>query len=299
MAQDVIIAGYQGPRSILTRGLTAFAEASLPSATLLPDVTAAGISAQELFSGLDAGTYKVGYMASGYLTSRVPELGVLDIPFSVADRVQAQKRLDGAAGDRLAAAVRAGTNLVVLGFWDNGFRHLTNSVRAIRSPVDCRGLKVRTLNNQLYQDTMAAIGFEPVVTDVKELIEACETGRVDAQENPLTNMLTFGLDRWHRHVSLTAHIYGVVLLVAHRPWFEGLGADDQSDILAGARQSAGLQRRLAAEEDDAGLSVLGARGVEVLSADKIDLDAFRQAALPIRDRALARIPDELTELYLQ
>ena len=298
MAQDVIIAGYQGPRSILTRGLSAFAEVSLPSATLVPDVTANGVSAQDLFTGLETGDYQVGYMASGYLTSQVPELGVLDIPFSVADRARAHERLDGAAGKQLAAAVRAGTGLEVLGFWDNGFRHVTNGVLAIRTPADCRGLRVRTLNNQLYQDTMAAIGFEPVVTDVKELIEACESGRVDAQENPLTNMLTFGLDQWHRHVSLTAHIFGVVLLVAHRPWFDGLNPGEKSRIQVGARQSTILQRSLAAEEDEAGLSVLGARGVEILPADKIDLDAFRRAAQPVRERALARIPGELAELYL-
>ncbi|MEM9473873.1 MAG: TRAP transporter substrate-binding protein DctP [Pseudomonadota bacterium] len=298
MTQDVVIAGYQGPRSILTGGLTAFAEASLPSATLIPDVTAQSASAQSLFDGIETGTYAAGYMASGYLTSRVPELGVLDLPFSVSDRDRAHSRLDGEAGERLAEAVSRTTNLTVLAFWDNGFRHVTNGVRPIRSPDDCRGLKVRTLNNQLYQDTMAAIGFDPVVTDVKELIEACKTGRVDAQENPLTNMLTFGLDQWHGHVSLTSHIFGVVLLVANKDWFRALGDSDRTLVFEGAHKSAVLQRSLAAEEDSSGLALLAERGVSVLGPDQIDLEAFRLATDSVRNRSAAAIPTDLLRKYL-
>lgn len=282
----------------MTRGLTAFAGASLPSANLVPDITATGLSAQALFNGIETGEFTAGYMASGYLTSRVPELGILDIPFSVTDRAEAFSRLDGAAGERLAEAVSASTDLVVLAFWDNGFRHLTNAVGPIRTPRDCQGLKVRTLNNQLYQDTMAAIGFEPVVTDVKELVSACESGLVQAQENPLTNMLTFGLDRWHHYVSLTGHIFGIVLLVAHKPWFDALDDNQQVAIRAGASSATRLQRDLALAEDVAGIETLLNRGVEVLHSDEINLEAFRRSIGPLQEAALSKLPDKLVELYL-
>ena len=298
MAQHVVIAGYQGPRSILTRGLAAFAGVSLPSATLIPDVTADGQSAQALFDGLESGAFQVGYMASGYLTARVPDLAVLDVPFSVTDRGRAQARLDGPAGRYLSQAVARATNLRVLAFWDNGFRHLTNGVRPIRAPSDCRGLKVRTLNNALYQDTMAAIGFDPVVTDVRDLVDACRTGRVDAQENPLTNMLTFGLDQWHRHVSLTAHIYGVVLLVANGTWFDALPEAGRSRLREGAHHAAALQRQLAAEEDATGLGILAARGIEVLGQDRIDLAAFVAATDRVRSGIVDGLPQEVVRLYL-
>ena len=299
MQRDVVIAGYQGPRSILTRGLAAFAEASLPTAKLIPDVTANGDSAQSLFDGLESGAYQVGYIASGYLTARVPELAVLDVPFGVTDRRRAFDRLDGSTGDRLAEVVAQATNLVVLAFWDNGFRHVTNGVRPIRSPEDCRGLRVRTLNNRLYQDTMAAIGFDPVVTDVKELVEACETGRVDAQENPLTNMLTFGLDRWHAHVSLTSHIFGIVLLVANADWFAKLEDSAISNLGLRALEATRLQRALAEEEDRIGLALLKERGISVLEAEEIDLKSFRAAAAGVRRAAMSGIPQDLADDYLQ
>lgn len=298
MSQKVVIAGYQGPRSILTRGLTAFAEASLPSADLVPDVTADGLPAQRLFDGLESGEFNVGYMASGYLTRRVPALGVLDVPFSIADRQDAYDRLDGEAGSYLAKAVADKTNLIVLAFWDNGFRHLSNSVRPLRTPADCEGLKVRTLNNQMYQDTMAAIGFEPVVTDVKELVSACRSGEVQAQENPLTNMLSFGLDRWHSHVSLTGHIYGVILLVANKSWFSSLKVDFQKSIKASAANAADLQRNLAAIEDVDGLNTLQSRGIGILRPEELDIAGFRSSTNNIRQRALANLPADLCRLYL-
>ncbi|SHG83112.1 TRAP-type C4-dicarboxylate transport system, substrate-binding protein [Marivita hallyeonensis] len=298
MSNDVIIAGYQGPRSILTRGLTAFAEASLPSATLVPDVTADGLPAQALFDGIEMGTYAAGYMASGYLTARVPELAVLDLPFSVTDRRQAFAKLDGDLGRALSAAVARETNLVVLAFWDNGFRHITNASHPIRSPAECKGLRIRTLNNQLYQDTLTALGFEPVVTDVKELIQACETGAVHAQENPLTNMLTFGLDRWHKHVSLTGHIFGIVLLTANKDWFCALSEDDQETLLKGAADATVCQRFWAEEEDSVGLQTLKARGVEVLEQADLDTQAFRAAAERIRSTSVAKLPKEIVDLYL-
>ncbi len=282
----------------MTRGLAAFTEASLPSATLVPDVTTQGASAQSLFAGLETGAFTVGYMASGYLSGRVPSLGVLDVPFSVSDRSVAHARLDGPAGDRLRSDVEAATDLVVLAFWDNGFRHLTNRMRALQTPDDCRGLTVRTLNNALYQDTMRAIGFEPVVTDVKELVAACESGRVDAQENPLTNMLGFGLDRWHRHVSLTGHIFGVILLVAHKPWFAALPAQMRDRVMQAARTAAESQRQAAAAEDAEGRAVLLDRGVTIQAADAVDLAAFRAATNTVRANALATLPDSLCQHYL-
>lgn len=282
----------------MTRGLAEFADHCLPGAKMLADVTAEGITAQALFSGLQNGRFQIGYMASGYLAAKVPELGVLDIPFSVRDRDEAHRRLDGAAGQRLSDAVAEATDLVVLGYWDNGFRHLTNCDRPLRRPQDCAGMTLRTLNNQMYRDVMSAMGFEPVVTDVKELIAACASGRVQAQENPLTNMLTFGLDRWHKHVSLTGHIFGVVLLVVHGPWFEGLSTAQQREIRFAAKRATGLQRQLAKSEDDEGLAALKERSINVLAKDDIDLDAFELAVADLREAAISKLPRDLVAQYL-
>src|SRR5882724_11666203 len=123
-------AGYQGPHSVHSRGLAALAhqlEAARPGAfnvTIENDITASGRFARDLLTEVEAGTLQVCYMASGYLTARVGDLAVIDLPYAVADRTQAYAALDAAAGRALAERVHATTGFRVLGFWDNGFRHI-------------------------------------------------------------------------------------------------------------------------------------------------------------------------------
>ena len=90
-------------------------------------------------------------------------------------------------------------------------RHFSNRLHPIRHPRDCLGMKIRTLDNALHQQVFRALGFEPVTIDVKDMPAAIASGAVDAQENPLTNTLNFGLHRTHRHISMTSHFFGVAL----------------------------------------------------------------------------------------
>ena len=291
------MAGYQGDASVLTAALRALA-AQLGGAGFAPavedDVTAGGRTARALFDATEAGTAEqLCYLASGYLTARVPALGALDLPYAAPSRARLFAALDGAAGEAIAGAVKAATGLEVLGFWDNGLRHVSNARRPIRTPADCAGLVIRTLDNALYQEALAAMGFRPVVTDVARLRAAVASGEVDAQENPLTNLLGFGLHRHHRFVSLTGHIQGVVLLVANGAWHGGLGAAAQAALRDAAHAATVLQRRLAAEEDARALAALEADGVQVLGPEAVDLDAFRAACAPVARRAAAGLDPAL------
>lgn len=296
--------GYQGPKSILTAGLTRFAEEAtkLLGETIaierIDDVTRAGSAARDLFDGIENGAFDIGYMASGYMTARVPELAVIDLPFSQSDRHVAYCALDGVAGAILRGAIETGTGYRLLGFWDNGFRHLTNHVRPIRTSRDCAGLIVRTLDNQIYQDTMAAMGFTPVVTDVRELRDAVMSGRVDAQENPLTNSVVFELYRRHRHLSMTGHFFGVVLFVANADWYASLPEPVAHALSEAARLATQEQRRLAQLQDAEALAVLRGEGLEIIPADEIDRDGFQAACADIVKRELARLDPALVRAYL-
>ncbi|MBP7566613.1 MAG: TRAP transporter substrate-binding protein DctP [Burkholderiaceae bacterium] len=297
------LAGYQGGASILTAALTTLARrldgSSVGTPHLLPDVTAQGESAASLFASLDRGERQIGYMASGYLSARVPELAVLDLPFSVQDRAAAFAALDGAAGTMLREAVARQSGLHVLAFWDNGFRHVSNAVRPIRTPRDCEGLVIRTLDSELYRRTLDALGFKAVTTDVKELVRVVQDGTVHAQENPLTNLLTFELWRHHPHVSLTGHFFGVVLLACPRAWHESLDSRQRAQLQAAVDEATHQQRRSAAAQDETALERLRAHGVQVLMPGDIDLDALRRATRAVSAESLARLPADLVNAYLQ
>jgi len=245
------------------------------------NVTEQGLRATDLLTMVEEGTADICYFASSYLVGRVPALGCFDAPFGAIDRTRIYGDLDGDLGARLAGELTRHTGYRVLGYWDNGFRHISNRLRPIRHPDDCRGMRIRTLDNATYRQVLAALGFMPLVIDVKDLVRAVDTHEVDAQENPLTNTVHFGLHRTHKHLSLTSHFHGVALLLANRAWFEALAPAVQSAVLGASAEATAAQRQLAIAEDALCLERLERDGVAVVPAEDIDFAAFRAAVAGI------------------
>lgn len=285
--------GYQGANSVHTRGLRelagALGDAEGVAVELIPNVTEHGRPAADLLAMVERGDFDLCYFSSSYLGERVPALRALDLPFVITDRDHAYRLLDGTLGARLADAITAATGYRLLAAWDNGFRHITNRVRPIRAPRDCAGLRIRTVDSALHQEIFRTLGFEPHAIDVKDLAQAVASGAVDAQENPLTNTVNFGLQRDHRHVSLTAHFFGVALLLANREAAARWPAPARRAIERAVATATEAQRRFAAAEDSACLARLTADGCAIVGPEAIDLAAFDAVVAPIRARVLADI----------
>jgi TRAP-type C4-dicarboxylate transport system substrate-binding protein len=297
--------GYQPARSVHTRGLHALAARVAHHApdALAIDVTdnvvAAGRKAADLFTMVANGALDGCYFASSYLAARVPALDVLDLPFQAASRTAAFAALDGTGGALLAEAVTAATPYRVLGFWDNGIRHITNGVRPIHRPADCVGLSLRTLDSALHQAAFRALGFRPEFIDVAELPKAVAERRVDAQENPLTNMINFGLQAYHPYVSLTGHLLGVAPLLVNRARFDALPATARGVLAMAVRDSEAIQRGFAVEEDDACLKLLAEADITSIGSEFIDGVAFRAAVAETVTTAASGISAELRRIFLE
>jgi C4-dicarboxylate-binding protein DctP len=272
--------GYQPSRSVHTRAARHFGEELArrlgPRADFqfVEDVTRAGRKAVDLLAMTEGDELDLCYFSSSYLAARVPALGLFDRPFRFADRAGAYRVLDGETGRGLARDVAAATGFAVLAFWDNGFRHISNARHAIVRPSDCGGLRIRTLDNANHQRMFRALGFEPVVIDVKDLAAAVAAHRIDAQENPLTNLVNFGLHRTHRFVTLTGHLFGVAAVLCNRARCAAWPDDVRSAVADAMAAATSLQRRLAAAEDEVCLAELLADGVEITRADRFDRAAF-------------------------
>ena len=281
----VRMGGYQAETSILTRALRRLAAslAAVPGADwqveVIRDVTERGARAADLLAMVERGELEICYFAASYLAGRIPALGQFDEPFPAADRTRLYADLDGERGAHLARDLERLTGYMLLGLWDNGLRHISNRLRPIRHPDDCRGMRIRTLDNATYSQVLAAVGFAPVVIDMKDLVRAVETHQVDAQENPLTNTVNFGLHKTHKHLSLTSHFHGVALLLANRAWFEGLAPALQAALRSAAADAAAAQRQWAIDEDALCLERLKAEGVAIVPAEEIDFAAFRAAVV--------------------
>jgi C4-dicarboxylate-binding protein DctP len=250
----------------------------------------------DLFDLVEEGHMFFCYFSSSYLGARVPELNVLETPFLFDNLESAHRALDGRLGDSLTRAVRAVTGFEVLGFWDNGFRHLTNRLRPVHRPEDCKGMTVRLQPNLIHEDLIRCWGAIPVAVELSEAIQLITRLDVDAQENPLANTVAYGVDQVHRHVTMSGHLYGARGLFAHRPTWESF-EPDLREVVAGAIRSAiEVQRKSAARLETSLRSRLEAEGVEFVDLTDGERSAFVEASTPAIDRARQGIPDELFEL---
>jgi TRAP-type C4-dicarboxylate transport system substrate-binding protein len=288
MAQTTIrMGGYQGEHSVHTRAGRIVGCAFLERVgdgyrfEFREDVTALGRPSIDLFAMVAGGQLDLCYFASSYLAHAVPDLAVFDLPFRISSRAELQPKLDGALGNHLAKAVARDTAFVSLGYWDNGLRHISNGVRPIRRPDDCQGLSIRTMDSAVHQATFRALGFTPCFIDVKDFPQAVRTGAVDAQENPLTNMVNFKVHETHSYLTLTGHLCGVTLVLGNRARIASwpkLARDALHEAVAVATEA---QRRFATEEDVARLTDLAAAEVHVIGTGDFDRAAFVAATAEV------------------
>lgn len=295
----VRVGGYAPQDSVHSRAVDRFAEEveQASNGALKTEITYnvmdAGRPATALFDLLDAGELTWCYYSSSYLGSKVPDLEALEVPFLFDSVSHAHGALDGPFGDALAESVRSNVGYEVLGFWDNGLRHLTNTERDIRSPEDCAGLRIRLQPNNIHVALMKAFGMDPVTAELSAGIEMIKRGDVDAQENPLANTVAYGVE--HKHITLSAHLYGARGLFASPTELEKLG--EEADIVrAAARVAIDYQRSAAAAYEIELRERLEAEGRVVIDLSTDERQAFADAAASVIADARSELRPALLDL---
>ncbi|HMB48863.1 MAG TPA: TRAP transporter substrate-binding protein [Afifellaceae bacterium] len=282
-AIELRFGGYQGPASVHTRAGRIFGEALAAELgdrvnfVFDSNIVERGCKAADLLSMTESGELDGCYFSSSYVAGRVPELGIFDQHFVVPDRAKAYALLDGPLGARLAALVEEKTGYTVLGFWDNGFRHISNGKRPIHMPEDCRGLKLRTLANEDHKRVFRALGFEPKAIDVRDLPSSVKDGTVDAQENPLTNTYNFGIHKTHTNITLTRHLLGVAMVFFNREKVQSWPADFREGVERALDKATTAQRRFAEDDDAICAEKLIAEGTQIHELDNAERAAFVDA----------------------
>ena len=291
--------GYQPPASIHNQAARRFGELLVQKLgdriafELIGSVLDIGRLSGELPIMVEKGELSFCYMSTVRFASSVPELQLLELPFLVRDRAAVWCALDGELGALFIRRMHATTPFRVLGLWDNGFRHLTNRVRPIRTPADCRGLRIRTQMSELHGEVFRALGFEPIAADIKRFVQEIADDSFDAHDNPLTNIYTFGVHRHHRHITLTGHFFGASLLIANAREYESWPPEVRAAVDEAAPQAIALQRTLAASEDRDVLAKLDPRENDVIQLTAAEHDAFVAAVRPVLAKYRTRLDPKL------
>ncbi len=233
-----------------------------------------------MVTALRTGALDLSANSQGAVANAVPEYAAFGMPFLFANATQAFKVLDGPLGRELAAK-SADKGLVVLGYWDNGIRHMTDSKRPITKVADMKGLKMRTPPDTVLVDIMKALGAEAQQIKFAELYVALQQGVVDGQENPVMNFHASKLYEVQKHLALTSHQFQMTpFLISKRSW-DRLPGSDQKVLQEAAAEATALQRKLSQDSEDSLLADLKAKGVQVTEVDKA---AFQKATEPVLEK---------------
>jgi TRAP-type C4-dicarboxylate transport system substrate-binding protein len=293
--------GYQPPASIHNRAARRFGElleqklGDRIAFELIGSVLDLGRPSGDLPVMVERGELSFCYMSTVRFTPWVPELQLLELPFLIRDRETAWAALDGELGARFTRHMHATTPFRVVGLWDNGFRHLSNRVRPIRRPEDCRGLTIRTQMSDLHGQVFRALGFEPIAADIKQFVAEIAGGPFDAQDNPLTNIYTFGVYRHHPYITLSGHFFGASFMIANERHYRSWPRDVQAAVDEAALHATALQRQLAASEDEDVLTRLDPRENDVIQLTADEQAAFEAAVRPVLARYRTELDPKLFE----
>lgn len=240
-----------------------------------------GHKAEDILTLVESGEMTLGYQSSSYLTDRVPELGFVDLPFLFASNTQARAAMDGELGQYLARKTEERIGYRILGWFENGFRHISNRLHPVHVPADLKGMKIRVLPSEIQRRTFELLGAVAMRMDLTEAIAMIKAGTLDAQENPLANTVTYGVHKFHKFHTLTYHFYISRPIFLHRASFDAWPDDLQHAMRAAVTEAVAFQRKLAVEEHEQSRKIIEEAGCEIVELNANEHADFVAAVAPL------------------
>jgi tripartite ATP-independent transporter DctP family solute receptor len=231
---------------------------------------------KEMIQKLKVGTLDMA-VPSTVMSSEVDLFGIFEMPYIVKDR-QHMGRIEREIFWPKLAPEANKKGLTVLAVWENGVRHITNSKRPIRVPADLQGIKLRVPEGKWRVKMFQAYGANPSPMKFSELFTALQTGVMDGQENPFTQIYSAKLQEVQKYLSLSGHVYTPAYLTVGTKKWEALPADVRKVLEETAKETQAFVYQTAAKEENDLLGKLKAAGMQVNDVDK---NAFVAASKPI------------------
>jgi TRAP-type C4-dicarboxylate transport system substrate-binding protein len=258
-----------------------------------------GYKGGDLLWMTEHGILTLSYQSTSYLADRVPELDFADLPFLFETLEEARFAMDGPLGAHLSRKIEERIGYRLLGYFENGYRHVSNRLRPVRAPADLKGMRIRLMPGGIHHRSFELLGAVPFSLDLKPGLEAVVSGAVDAQENPLANTVDYGAHKVHRYHTLTGHCYLSRGIYLNRAAFDGWPQSLQSAMMKAAREAIIVQRGLAEEEERIAQRAIEGAGGEVVELTRGEREAFARAVKPLHDETRARFGEQMFALARQ
>ncbi len=246
---------------------------TIGAAALGPDV--------QMQNSLIGGAQEMMVGSTATLVGITKEMALWDTPFLISNAKEADALLDGPVGDKIRNKLQD-KGLVGLAYWENGFRNLTNSKRAINKVEDLEGIKLRVMQNNVFLNSFKTLGANAVPMAFSELFSALETNTVDGQENPFNTILSSKFYEVQKYVTVTNHVYSPWIVLVSKKWWDQLSKDEQKILSDAAKLSRDFERKDTREEAAKAVADLKAKGMQINELSPAES---------------ARMRDKLTRVY--
>lgn len=239
-------------------------------------------------SALQGGTIELTVLNAGILSAQVKEFAAYDFPFLFNSGKEADAVTDGPFGQKLMGKLEE-KGLHGLGYWDLGFRNLTNSRRPIVKADDIAGLKIRVIQSPIYIDMFSALGANATPLPFPELYPALDQKAVDGQENPNTTILSSKFAEVQKYITQTRHIYNPQALLISRKTWDGMSTDEKKIVSEAASESTAFQRQVSRNAADSALEQLRKAGMTVSELPPEEMARLRAKVKPVIDKYAASV----------
>jgi tripartite ATP-independent transporter DctP family solute receptor len=230
--------------------------------------------------GLKMGTIEMAVVHDGPISAVYKPFMVYAIPYLFDDQVMAWTVVDGPFGKEMAEDMTKKTGIRLFALADNGIRHFTNSKRAIKSPDDMKGLKMRVMTGPIWTKLVEPLGASPSPVPWTELPAALQQGVVDGQENGVTNILAASLYQSQKYITLDGHVYSWHAYMMNDRFYNSLTPEQQKIVQKGVDIAKVIHRGMTAAQDLNAPAILGTLGMEVTALSPEQVAVFRTKSQP-------------------
>ena len=248
----------------------------------------------QTLSALQGGTVEMTTMNAGLLAGVVKDFVIVDFPFLFATPQEADAVMDGPVGKALMDKLPE-KGLVGLGYWELGFRQLSNNRHPVTTVDDIAGLKIRVVQSPIYIDLFNALGANAVPMPFTELYTALETGAIDGQENPAPSILTAKLNEVQDYMTLTNHTYNPQIVMVSGKFWDQLNEDEKKLLQEAALEARDYQRQVSREQAGKAVEELKAEGMEVNELPPEEVAKLREKAQPVTDKYAQEVDPALMQ----
>lgn len=246
----------------------------------------------QVISSVQGGTVDMTLVTPGLLSGIEKGFALYGLPFLFQDTEEVDAVLDGPAGQNLLTTLEP-HGLIGLGYWDHGFRHVTNSKHPVEKVEDLKGLKLRLQQIPTAIESFRTLGANVVPLSFTELYTAMETRTVDGQENPLAAIETSKFYEVQKYLSLTGHFYDPLVAIFSKRTWDKLNETERELVRSASLEAQAYERKVSREMDVSSRQALAKHGMQINEVAPEEIERMREQVRPTVDKLVAEYGPEL------